>query len=276
MIVFALFFLAAGITHAEPAFLRIQSEPPGAEVYVDGVRAGHTPVEISAGEMRHVRLKKEGYQDSQLPVRADSSSEILIVLRRLPSASESGGASVSPAGAMLRSMILPGWGQVSKGDSSGYWFGLGSMAAAGAYFYYGAESRTALDRVIAKYQMADIRLAAYGSVNAALFPTSAFLFTPYAQHGIASYFVHADRGVADTLAKSCFQTAVLFASDQSHRECRAYKNGRMRQRQAGYAFLGIYAWNLLDALLSNPRVPVAASPVFGEDQGFLVAARLRF
>ena len=128
-----LLFLAVTVSQAEPALLRIQSDPPGAEVYVDGVLAGQTPIEITASALRHVRVRKEGYQDSQLPVRTDSASEILIALRRLPESANEPGASrsVSPAGAMLRSMLLPGWGQVSKGDSSGYWFGLGSMAAAG-------------------------------------------------------------------------------------------------------------------------------------------------
>jgi hypothetical protein len=272
-----LFFLGAAALHAEPALLHIQSEPPGADVYVDGVLSGKTPLEIPASVLRHVRLSKDGYQDSRLPVRADSSSEILIIMRRSIAAHDTGAnPAVTPAGAMLRSMLLPGWGQASKGDSSGYWFGLGSMAAAGAYFYYGAESRLAQDRVISKYQMADIRLAGYGSVSAALVPTVASYYSAFTQHGVASYIAHGDRNVADTLAKTCFSSTNLFSFDLTKKDCRAYRHAKSKQRYAGYAFLGIYTWNVLDALLSDPQVPVAALPVFGEDQGFLVAARLRF
>lgn len=270
---------------AEPARLRVLSEPSGADVFVDGVHAGKAPLEIDASVLRHVRVTKDGYQEAVMPVRADSPSEVLFLLKKASAASSDsipspgGPASRSPGsvGAMLRSMVLPGWGQVSKGDPSGYWFGMGSMAAAGAYFYYGSESRRYLDRLIRNFQLEDIRTLGYGVTGASSFPTQAALFNSYTQAGAVSYALHGNRGVADTLAKSCTSGNALYSLVTNYKkECRGYMRNARLQRQAGYAFLGIYTWNVLDALLSNPRIPVAAAPVFGEDRGLLVAARIRF
>lgn len=272
---------------AEPARLRVLSEPSGADVYVDGVLAGKAPLEIDASVLRHVRVKKDGYQEAVMPVRADSPSEVLFLLKKAVTPESSPlqpgpiarpqARSPGSVGAMLRSMVLPGWGQISKGDPSGYWFGVGSMVTAGAYFYYGSESRRYLDRLIRNFQLEDIRTIGYGVTGASSFPTQSALFNAYTQAGLAGYALHGNRDVADTLARTCTSGNVYYSLFTNYKkECRGYSRSARLQRQAGYAFLGIYTWNVLDALLSNPRIPVAAAPIFGEDRGLLVAARIRF
>lgn len=79
----ALAFLFLHFLHLRPpggtgpevagATLRVESEPPGAAVEIDGRARGHTPVEVPAAPGEHrVVLRLRGYADAAYPVRVDA------------------------------------------------------------------------------------------------------------------------------------------------------------------------------------------------------------
>jgi hypothetical protein len=84
--------------------LSLSSEPSGAEVYrmPQGVRIGTTPlsypVEVMTGEIV-LLLKKPGYRDQTVAMRADRDSEQKVALARKPlSTGDKQAATTPPAG----------------------------------------------------------------------------------------------------------------------------------------------------------------------------------
>ena len=59
----------------------VQSDPPGATVYLDGVRMGQTPVEVpGAGYTRFLRLAAEGSDDVSTTIRANETALATIAM----------------------------------------------------------------------------------------------------------------------------------------------------------------------------------------------------
>jgi len=60
----------------KPAILKVESTPPGAEVYVDGERRGTAPgrFEISPGSY-HIRMVLPGHADYSTRVQLTAASE---------------------------------------------------------------------------------------------------------------------------------------------------------------------------------------------------------
>ena len=62
----------------------IQSEPPGAKVYVDGEPMGKTPYTYTdtkiVGSVTHLKLSKEGYEDFQTVLVRNEEVDILAII----------------------------------------------------------------------------------------------------------------------------------------------------------------------------------------------------
>ena len=64
-------------TKAETGIIYISSNPKGAEVYIDGVKKGTTPIRLSLKEGMHkITLRKEGYRDYTKDVKIEGGKEI--------------------------------------------------------------------------------------------------------------------------------------------------------------------------------------------------------
>jgi len=110
--------------------IRIRSEPAGADIFVDGVFAGRTPLEIETkGKAANVRLSAAGFEDLSFPVQSSGDAELEF---RLTPRIQEPKADGPYWEAFARSMILPGWGQHFKGDTSAFCFATGTVLAIGA------------------------------------------------------------------------------------------------------------------------------------------------
>jgi serine/threonine protein kinase len=70
---------------AGPASVRIESAPPGAQVFVDGALKGATPLKMDIPEGRHeVRLSLVDYYDWEAEVQAEQKSELPLLIRMFP------------------------------------------------------------------------------------------------------------------------------------------------------------------------------------------------
>ena len=70
---------------ASSALFRIESAPPGAQVFVDGAFKGETPLKLNVPEGKHeVRLTLLEYYDWEAEVQAEEKSEIPLSIRLFP------------------------------------------------------------------------------------------------------------------------------------------------------------------------------------------------
>lgn len=117
---------------AVPALLRLDAGGLS-EVYVDGESAGATnhagrlEIEVAPGRHR-VEIRREGYawQAVWINLRAGESRELAVVLEALP----------DPGGAALRSLLIPGWGDLYLGHADFWIYPIvvyGSLYAANRY-----------------------------------------------------------------------------------------------------------------------------------------------
>jgi hypothetical protein len=69
----------------QQARLKINTDPPGAQVYVDGKLWGPAPQEkyVQSGSHK-VRLEKEGYKPDEFPITLNTNSEKTRTLARIP------------------------------------------------------------------------------------------------------------------------------------------------------------------------------------------------
>jgi serine/threonine protein kinase len=71
--------------NTSPAFLRIESTPLGAQVFVDGTFKGKTPLQLSLSKGKHeVRLTLPDYYDWEAQVQAEEKSETPLLVRLIP------------------------------------------------------------------------------------------------------------------------------------------------------------------------------------------------
>jgi len=70
--------------------IKVTSKPSGATVYVDGVRAGKTPVEIQVPRdaKAELRVEKSGYNTKTLEVAGDQPEELKVTLKKKPKVKE--------------------------------------------------------------------------------------------------------------------------------------------------------------------------------------------
>lgn len=59
----------------------VQSDPDGAELYIDAAKAGETPLDLGQnGQLRSVRARKEGYKDSYFVIDGKKTGELKVPL----------------------------------------------------------------------------------------------------------------------------------------------------------------------------------------------------
>ncbi|MCE9598790.1 MAG: PEGA domain-containing protein [Spirochaetia bacterium] len=249
--------------------IRLVSDPVGASVFVDGIQVGVTPFDlVNNGKMQSVRIAMSNYEEIVLPIRASAQSEIMFTLQKLESRNaatdqatrQSASATKGPYwGAFARSLILPGWGQYSKGDESAFWFGLGSAVFAGSAVYADGQARNLRHRIVAPNKLSSIFFLA--SSESQSVSTAA----------VALYLIVPSAGSPSNLG-GCRSSI-----------CKSYRQLDEASRVSAGMFGAMYLWGLLDALLAS--VPAKKSnsfsframPVFaGNDRGALFAARMRF
>jgi serine/threonine-protein kinase len=93
---------AAGSEAPRPALVRLQSNPPGAEIFRGAALLGNTPREIEKptdGSTLTLTLRLAGYQDREVAIIRESAPELTIGLEReRPAVVRGGGATKRPAG----------------------------------------------------------------------------------------------------------------------------------------------------------------------------------
>jgi eukaryotic-like serine/threonine-protein kinase len=71
--------------NTSPASLRIESTPPGAQVFINGTFKGKTPLQVSLAKGKHeVRLTLADYYDWEAQVQAEEKSETPLLVRLIP------------------------------------------------------------------------------------------------------------------------------------------------------------------------------------------------
>lgn len=251
--------------------IRLLSDPAGAEVFVDGVRVGTTPIDLPAnGKMQSVRIALANYDEIVFPVRASAKSEVMFTLQKADRTARSSQSSSTQAplpassgpywGAFARSLILPGWGQYSKGSDSGFWFGLGSAVFAGTAVYADHQARLYRNKYVSSARATQVYLL--GSPSATNQTVIAFATFSYLSVPVSG-------SVSDL--KNCTSGV-----------CSDYRQMHTITRASAGLFAAIYFWGLFDALLADTSskrssVTFSALPVaFGSDRGAMFGARVRF
>lgn len=255
----------------EIGVIRLLSDPAGAEVFVDGVKVGVTPVDLATnGKMQAVRIAMPEYEEVNFPIRAAAKSEIMFTLQRKDRHARiansyaeqirdaSGSGDKLYWGAFARSLVLPGWGQYSKGDSSGFWFGFGSIMLAGTAVYADSQARYFRHRYAASARESQVYLMS-------LFGTNQQILT----YATLSYVAVIPGSGSVSDLKNCTAS-----------NCAAAKQNHKIARGSAGLFAGLYLWSLLDALLADSKrssVTFGGMPlVSGNDRGAIFGARMRF
>lgn len=98
------------VAQALPPIVYFRSDPPGAEVHVDGLVLGNTPMEwrkADTGNSYAVELRLDGYQTVKARVTGPNPNASIVVSRRLPEKK----AEKALAG-KVNVQITPGWAKV--------------------------------------------------------------------------------------------------------------------------------------------------------------------
>lgn len=99
----------------EPPALSITSEPPGAEVHLDGVMVGNTPISLprpSSGT-QSVALRLRGHEETEIQISSESSESLRVTLerehrgRRAPRVPRARATSATPATPELEAPAAP-------------------------------------------------------------------------------------------------------------------------------------------------------------------------
>ncbi|MBL8022157.1 MAG: PEGA domain-containing protein [Leptospirales bacterium] len=256
---------------ADAGVIRLLSDPAGAEVFVDGVRVGVTPVDLNTnGKMQAVRIAMPEYEEVNFPIRAAAKSEIMFTLQRKDRNvrianrfAEQIRDSSAPAdklywGAFARSLVLPGWGQYSKGDSSGFWFGFGSIMLAGTAVYADNQARYFRHRYVATARESQVYLMSIYGANQQILTYATLNYLAV---------VPGSGSVSDL--KNCTAST-----------CTAAKQNHKIARSSAGLFVGLYLWNVFDALLADSKrssVTFGGMPIIsGNDRGAIFGARVSF
>lgn len=207
-----------------------------------------------------LRISRSGYQDVTMPVRTSGRLELIVSL--VPEGGTTDAHSYPYWGAFARSLLLPGLGQLQKGEKGkALLFGAGYFGAAGISLFNAQEQRRRYLRLRENYRQTDAYLYA-ASTNPIV-----------SQLGLFQYFLHGDRGYVHMVSSSC-----------SSQVCKSYAAARRNTRASLYTLGGIYIWSALDALFSgrpaaaarDQSVSWAGVPVTDSDRGFAVAFQVRF
>ncbi|MCE9598791.1 MAG: PEGA domain-containing protein [Spirochaetia bacterium] len=263
--------------------IRIVTRPAGAAVFINGVEKGKTPLEIPAGERAlNVRIFLQGYQEIRFPIQSTGDLEMILSLqedRITQAASSSDAPGIRPDasknrapywGAFARSLILPGWGQHSKGDSASFWFLSGTLLSGIAYLDATQSFRRARQDAIFKYREGDLYSLAQAASSTA--PKNGAL--PLAAVSVLAA-LHFDSGEAKQYTRNCMALSPVSLANGTLQTCKANLRALHRKRATGYVFAGLYLWNVADALLATDKISLG----FGlptEDRGFVLATTLKF
>ncbi|HMU84008.1 MAG TPA: PEGA domain-containing protein [Leptospiraceae bacterium] len=269
--------VVAGGLSAETRRIRIVTEPTGADVYVDGVLAGKTPLDVETdGRLKNIRIVSEGFREISFPLRADGGAELVFGLRKamqtLPDERSSGGLNFL---AMARSAILPGWGQYSKGDGSAFLFGAGTIFAGGLLYQTHLDVDVRRRAAVNGFLRGDYYSLAYYQAQALTNSNLGPTFNASAVI-LASDLMPSRQ---DTLINSCVPYSTFQMFTVSKGACDRFHRARRNYHRAKYAFAGMYLWNVLDALIADPRstVSFSSSPVLSdEEKGVYLGAVVRF
>lgn len=279
-LIFLFTSIAAPSARAEGEQIRIVTRPAGATVFVDGVEKGRTPLNISAGEKpANVRLSMSGFEDLRFPLRATGDLEIVIIL--VPGATP-GTAMQNPTpearsknrspywGAFARSLILPGWGQYSKGDSNSFWFLTGTLVSGIAYLDASQSFARVRKDAITKYQEGD----AYSLLQAGTIPALRTRDTAATQ-AIGIALLHRPSGNENQFTKNCIFVNYVNATNGTAQTCRRNRRALERKHTTGYIFAGLYLWTAFDALLATEKASLSVG-VPEAERGLVLSASLKF
>ena len=220
------------------ATLRIVPAPPDSEVVVrqENIEDGSTRVRIT--------VRKPGFESAQLVLYPGGSGQqtIQVTLNELPNAeSPDALATCTPAGALWRSAILPGWGQYCKGQTlrAGLFFG-GFVLTTYNYLSTVQQYRAALSdlRNESRSNALVLALAAYSSTfsfnDAYRYFNNDYLLVQFSDE-----YVEGKLDRFDCYASSCGSARRL----------------RDERDQAPYLIGIVYIWNLLDAYFAAGAMP---------------------
>ena len=68
---------ALGLGCAHYQYVGVETDPPGAQIYLDGRMVGHTPMqlEVSRDQAHMVYLKREGYRPEPVPLELHDAQD---------------------------------------------------------------------------------------------------------------------------------------------------------------------------------------------------------
>lgn len=273
--------LAEAPLSAETEQIRFVTQPAGATVFVDGIDRGKTPLSIPVTEKSvNVRLFMPGFEEIRFPVRSSGDLEIVLVLapevlptisRPLPVDPAPGQSRRAPYwGAFARSLLIPGWGQYSKKDSSSFWFLTGTLIGGVAYLDASESFTRARRDAIRKYREGDV----YSLVQASIIPALRARDTAASQAIGIAYF-HQPSGNEKQYTHNCTFVSLVNITNGTAQTCRNNRRALQRKNTTGYVFAGLYLWNAFDALLATEKMSFSLG-VPEADRGVVVAASLRF
>lgn len=259
--------------------VRIVTRPAGATVFVDGVERGKTPLNISTSDKAaNVRLSMNGFEEIRFPLRASGDLEIELTLVAEDSQRTQPSPGIVPAsknarpytGAFARSLLIPGWGQYSKKDSSAIWFLAGTLVSGIAYLDASQSFMRMRKDAIIKYREGDV----YSVLQAGLVPGAKARETAATQAlGIA--LLHIPSGNERQFTHNCFAISPVNLTNGTMQTCRNNRRALARKYSTGFVFAGMYLWNAFDALLATERMSLSIG--FPEEgRGVVMAASLRF
>ncbi|MBL8022158.1 MAG: PEGA domain-containing protein [Leptospirales bacterium] len=266
---------------AEKQQIRIVTQPAGATVFVDGIDQGKTPLSIPVTDRSvNVRLAMAGFEEIRFPLRSSGDLEIVLTMAPdvLPNLSRPLPADPTPVpkkrspywGAFARSLVIPGWGQYSKKDSSSFWFLTGTLISGLAYMDARESFIRSRKDAIRKYREGDI----YSFLQAGLIPTLRARDTAAAQAIGIAYF-HQPSGNEKQYTHNCTFISLVNITNGTGQTCRNNRRALQRKNTTGYVFAGLYLWNAFDALLATEKMSFSVG-IPEADRGVVVAASLRF